>query len=241
MKYKASSVYNLNKRFKSLLEFCIKFYGLRTNAVQEAGNIGNLNTIQNNYWTMDEFNTFIKGVDKEKDCAAYVLFNLLFYTGCRIGEALALYATDINFDENTIHISKTYQVLEGRRLLTAPKTQESKRVIVIPPFLTKMLHRYIQKLPVPNIRLFFCINRSYVSKLKRQVCAKTGVKNIKLHEFRHSAISLLMNKEVAPVEISAYVGHSNPNITYAVYTHQYKNRDLKIAEAEDEDLAKWDI
>ena len=104
-----------------------------------------------------------------------------------------------------------------------------------------MLHRYIQKLPVPNIRLFFCINRSYVSKLKRQVCAKTGVKNIKLHEFRHSAISLLMNKEVAPVEISAYVGHSNPNITYAVYTHQYKNRDLKIAEAEDEDLAKWDI
>ena len=56
----------------------------------------------------------------------YVLFELLFWTGAREGEALSITPADIDFERNLLHINKTYYRMHGEDVITSPKTEESK-------------------------------------------------------------------------------------------------------------------
>ena len=73
---------------------------------------------------------------------------VLFWTGCREGELLALTLNDINFEDNTINIDKTYFRSEGRDIVTTPKTEGSVRIITIPEFLNdyfQLLHVHFKR------------------------------------------------------------------------------------------------
>ena len=62
----------------------------------------------------------------------------------REGELLALSPADIDLDNKTISINRTYQRIEGKDVFTSPKTRKSKRKIPIPDFLCQELSDYIQ-------------------------------------------------------------------------------------------------
>ena len=96
------------------------------------------------FWTYEEYQQFINTI--EVGSRYYVLFEILFWTGMRIGELLALFKSDVNFQENKISISKTYYRAEGKDVITTPKTEQSVRTIDIPEFLTQEIKEYCNKL-----------------------------------------------------------------------------------------------
>ena len=65
----------------------------------------------------------------------YLMFEMLFWTGCRIGELLAITKADINFEKNQLSINKTYYRTGMQDIITEPKTKQSFRTIEIPEFL----------------------------------------------------------------------------------------------------------
>ena len=73
-------------------------------------------------------------------------FLLLYWTGMRIGELLALTYNDINLEEKTISINKSYQRLKGKDMITQPKTPKSIRVITMPDFLAEEFREYCSHL-----------------------------------------------------------------------------------------------
>lgn len=239
--YAPGTIYVVNSFFGSLMTFAEEFYGLKSNPVKLAGKIGRTKDVEKNFYTLQEFNQFVAAIDRKKYLSYWVLFNLLFYTGCRIGEALALYADDIDFEAQTITINKTYHRIYKKEYISAPKTDSANRKVKIPQYLTDILKDYVKRLPVPGLRLFFNVNRYKLHKVKNLVCQEANLKEIRIHDFRHSAISFLISRNVPILEISKRVGHSTPNITYGVYAHLYPNKDRNIAQKEDEDFKNWDL
>ena len=80
------------------------------------------------------------------------------------GELLALTSADIDFDNKLIDINKTYQRLQGKDVITTPKTRKSKRKVPIPDFLCDELKDFISTryMITPDERLF-PITKSYLS------------------------------------------------------------------------------
>ena len=71
-------------------------------------------------WTVEEFNRFLKTVENSPDFhAAYMI---LFWTGLRVGELLALTIEDIDFENKTLRINKSLQRIGGEDVITEPKT-----------------------------------------------------------------------------------------------------------------------
>lgn len=56
---------------------------------------------------------------------SFLAFEVLYWTGVREGEFLALTPKDFNFEKRVISISKSYQRIKGRDVITSPKTPKS--------------------------------------------------------------------------------------------------------------------
>lgn len=227
--YKPAYISLLNSRASALFNYFVRFYNLSKNPVKLAGHVGARNSKEMSFWTLDEFNDFYKGLDSIDDLSYCVLFQLLYYTGMRIGEAFALLPADIDFRTKVIHITKTYVRFKGQDIIQPPKTRQSIRDISIPEFLTRMLAEYIKRLPDEKTRLFFNISKYSLWRKMRSVCKKTGVKLIRVHSIRHSAVAFLIDQGVPILEISKRCGHRSPDITWRVYSHLYPNREQSIA------------
>ena len=120
---------SLHYAMVALLNFCMDFYNLRENVASKVGNFRNIYEHNSfDYWTLDEYNKFISKVDEK---IYKELFEFLFFTGCRIGEVLALTFNDIV--DNTVHINKTIskEFYNGKRVITLPKTKKSIREFLI--------------------------------------------------------------------------------------------------------------
>ena len=100
----------------------------------------------------------------------YVIFEILFWTGIREGELLALTKSDVDFQSNRMSITKTYYRTERRDVITVPKTEQSVRVIELPEFLTQEIKEYVDKLyELPDDeRIFPIVAEALQHKLKRQ-------------------------------------------------------------------------
>lgn len=139
---------------------------------------------------MEEYELFI-GTYDEDDIMHRVMFELLYWTGMRCVEVLALSLEDIDFDAAVINITKTYHRLKGEDVITTPKTKSSKRTIDLPTFLVDELKEYVDKLygyPADE-RLFPFVHEAVQHNMKRHI-EKAGVKKIRVHDLRHSHVSL---------------------------------------------------
>lgn len=219
----------LNAKLSALFNYFIRFYGLSRNPVKLAGPLGNRYPGEMQFWTLDEYKKFYEGLDPLKDYSYRVLFQVLFFTGMRIGEAFALFPDDIDIDKGVISITKTYARIDGKDIFQTPKTKNSVRQVSIPRFLNEMLNEYIKHLTSSDTRLFFQISKWSLWRKMHTVCRKTGVKLIRVHDLRHSAVALLIEEGVPIMEISKRCGHRSPDITYKVYAHLYPHKEESIA------------
>lgn len=225
----------LSKSYISLcLDFCKINYNLKSNPCREyklPRLLDNENDeVINKIWTLEEFREFEKLIDNmnENVILKYkTLFNLLYFTGARIGEILALTKTDIDLKNKTININKTKI---NSTETNSPKTKSSKRIIEINDYCVSLLSDYLKTIPdIVETQLF----NSYetIKTQFRILLKKSDLPKISIHGFRHSHASLLINLGINIVDISKRLGHSNPGMTLKIYSHFYKNNNGKIIEA----------
>lgn len=226
--YSQTYLKTVNNQVSAIFNYAMKYYKLPNNPARIAGSMGKKNADDMHFWTADEFNKFIAYSDNP---TYTVMYELLFWTGIRIGECLALTLYDFNFETNTVSISKNFAKVQKQDYILEPKTPKSKRIITIPPFLCDMIQDHVSKLyDYEAHRRLFPIYRSTLNRHLDRTCRKSGVKKIRIHDLRHSHASLLIEMNFSPLLISERLGHENIETTLQTYSHLYPNKHGEVAE-----------
>lgn len=187
------------------------------------------------FWTKEEYKKFSEAV-MDKDISFYA-FEILYWTGMRMGELLALTMEDFDFDKNTVRINKSYQRLERQDVITTPKTPKSNRTIKLPKFLAEEIKEYFSMLyGYDRSTRIFQITKSFLHHEMERGCKKSGVKKIRIHDLRHSHISLLIDLGFSAVAIADRVGHESIDITYR-YSHLFPSKQIEMADKLDAENA----
>lgn len=192
------------------------------------------------YWTPDEFARFI---DKVDDSQMRTFFELLYWSGLRIGEVMALTIADIDFVSGTLTVNKTYN--SALKVITSPKTNNSYREVLLSAELLKSLKSLVNDLYTndtcePSSYLFYLDKPYSVMKYRFAMMKATrssGVKRIRIHALRHSHVSLLINMGFTPFEIAKRMGHS-VSMVQDVYGHWFKDSQRNMVDRLNEVAAK---
>ena len=212
----------------AIFNHAVKFYDLPSNPARKAGNMGKEKSREMLFWTQAEYKAFSEAM-MDKPMSFYA-FEVLYWGGLRLGEMLALTPKDIDFKRNIIRINKSYQRIKGEDYITEPKTPNSVRNVQMPDFLAEELKDYIDSLYgiTENDRIF-PLTKSYLHHEMLRGCAESGVKRIRIHDLRHSHVSLLIDMGFSAVAIANRVGHESIDITYR-YAHLFPTTQQAIAD-----------
>lgn len=237
-KYNFTKTYlkTINNQLVCIFNFGVKYYQFKTNPAKQAGSIGSSKRSNIDFWTLEEYQKFAETMmDKP---IAYYAFEVLYWTGIREGELLALTLDDIDFEKKTININKTYHHINGHDLITSPKTERSNRVVTMPQNLVDEMKDYVKMIYglEPTDRLF-PMQKTYLYKYMDYGIKNSGVKKIRVHDLRHSHVSLLINMGYSAVAIAERVGHESIEITYR-YAHLFPSEKESIAADLDKKMEK---
>lgn len=230
-----STVYKnkIHNQVISLIKYANKIYGINNQVPQICDKFYNPNEIKKEmkFFTLDEFKVFLSVIDDEK---WKLFFEILFYCGLRQGELQAITWNDINFEKSTIFITKTLTTkIKGEKwTISSPKTKTSKRILPI----TKILLEELKKLKSDQQKIINFSNSWFVvgdieplketniCNHKNKYCKLANVKTIRIHDFRHSCASFLINNNADILTVSKYLGHANVSVTLNTYTHFYEEK-----------------
>lgn len=209
----------INNQLSAVFNYACQYYGLARNPAKVAGSIGKENADEMKFWTVDEFTKVVENVPKLPGRTG---LSVLFWTGLRIGELLALTPADTNLEECTLSVNKSFQTIDGEEVVTEPKTPKSRRVLPIPPKLADMLRVYLNALykPDPADRLF-PFTKHYFRQQMQKGCKAAGIEPIRLHDLRHSHAALLIHLGTPILMVSERLGHEDVETTLRTYGHLY--------------------
>ncbi len=217
----------LHNSFSSIMNHAVRHYGLRENPAAKVGNMGKAKNREMLFWTREEYELFAEAIMDRS--VAYYAFEMLYWCGIREGEMLALTPSDFDFEKGTVTISKSYQRLGGRDLITTPKTAKSNRTVTLPANVRDEMQFYISTLYAiePDERIF-PISKQMLQRAMELGAKAAGVKRIRIHDIRHSHISLLIDMGFPPTAIADRVGHETIDIT-CNYAHMFPTRQTEMA------------
>lgn len=225
--YSQTYLKTVHNQLSAIFNHAVRHYDLRSNPAAKAGNMGTEERKEMKFWTKDEYKKFSdEMMDKP---VSYYAFEMLYWCGIRDGELLALTAGDFNFEKGTVTISKSYQRLHGKDVITTPKTRKSNRTIKMPQFLCEEMQDYIGMLyGYKKKERIFPISKNYLHREMDRGSRAAGVKRIRIHDLRHSHISLLIDMGFSAVAIADRVGHESIEITYR-YAHLFPSKQTEMA------------
>lgn len=229
--YSQTYLRTVNNQLSCIFNYAVKYYDLSRNPCRQAGTIGKSKADEMNFWTQDEFEQFISCMEDKP--TSHCGFMILYWTGCRIGELLALTLEDFDEEEKTLRITKSYQRIGNRDVITDPKTKKGKRIITLPDFLVTELREYTGRLYglMAKDRLFQNTTKAYWEHEIQRGVELSGVKRIRLHDLRHSHASLLISKLGAqPNLVADRLGHEKIQTTLSTYSHLYPDQSRKLAD-----------
>ena len=189
---------NLHYVFSGFVNYCVLYHNLQNNFVKKVGmfKMENKKT-KFDFYTLKEFKKFIKCVDNN---VYKQFFNLMYFTGTRQGEAMALKFSDLCCNEISINKEISEHCINGSRVIDSTKSISSYRTV----FIDKKLKKDLLKLKKYYQNIYSDVNFDYyifggvkplapttINRYKIKACEKAKLKPIKLHEFRHSHASLL--------------------------------------------------
>jgi integrase len=227
--YKPTYLKTIHSQLSAIMNYAVNFYDLRSNPCKKAGSMGKQKADERPFWTLEEFNLFIDAVSDKQE--AWIGFQILFWTGMRVGELLALKVDDINLEEKTIRIDESYTRLNKKDIMSSPKTENSIRMITIHDELRDDIAEYMTHLYRARnaTRLFPEKTKRFFEHEMDRGIAASGVKRITVHCLRHSHASMLVQLGFNPMEIAKRLGHGKVTTTIETYCHQSMDAQEKIA------------
>jgi len=226
--FSATYLKTLHNQVSAIFNHAVRFYDLKNNPAAKAGSIGKKEAKDMLFWTKDEYLKFADSM-MDKPVSFYA-FEMLYWCGIRMGELLALTQADFDFTKSTVTISKSYQRIGREDIVSEPKTPKSNRIISMPDFLCQQMQEYIKSLYgcKPTDRIF-PITKSYLHHEMDRGSKEQGIKRIRVHDIRHSHVSLLIDMGFSAVAIANRVGHESIDITFR-YAHMFPTKQTEMAE-----------
>jgi integrase len=180
--------------------------------------------------TVQEAQTLLKAARDDRLHALYVATLLL---GMRRSEALALRWSDVDLDDGVLTVRRTLHRVVGEGLVDLPtKTRKSTRTVPLPPAVTTALKQHRDRQAVEadaggwrDRALVFATPRGTAidprnfTRMFGELCDRAGVRRVRLHDLRHTCVTLLMQLGVPPRVVMEIVGHSTLDMTMRVYGH----------------------
>jgi integrase len=229
----------LHAQLSAIFNHAVQYYELSSNPVRKAGIIGEKDAREMLFWTREEYNRFAE--EMMDNPVMYYAFEVFYWTGCRCGELLALTPADWDFEKNMLRINKSYQRIDGRDVITDPKTPKSNRLISIPEFLAEEIQDYLKMhYGIQSNDRMFLLSKHSLHRALQSGAEAAGVKKIRVHDLRHS---LLFEMGYSAVAIAERVGHRSIDITYR-YAHMFPSVQKEMAvkldqmRRKDEDVAE---
>lgn len=140
-----------------------------------------------------------------------LLFRFLTATGLRIGEALALHRSDVDFKKCTVSVSKNVVFVKGKRIeQDTPKTEAGNRTVPVPEMLCAELETIKTEIIFPHT-----YNSAHCAI--RRIAAETGI-NVTLHILRHTYATRLEEAGIPPKVKQYLLGHASLEMTQNKYT-----------------------
>ena len=216
-KYSPVYLKTLHNQLSAIFNHAVRFYGLSSNPAAKVGNMGKEKNKEMQFWTQEEYKKFAEAVmDKP---VSYYAFEILYWCGIRMGELLALTPADFDFNKNILSITKSYQRIQGRDVITKPKTPKSVRNIKMPKLVAQEVKDFLDSIYGLGAHdRIFTISKSGLHHEMDRGVKESGVKRIRVHDLRHSHVSLLIDMGYSAVAIANRMGHESQNITYR-YAH----------------------
>jgi len=226
-KYSQTYLRTIHAQLSSVLNHACKYYNLQTNVAREVGSMGEKEASEMLFWTEEEYGKFIEVV-KDKPISYYA-FEILYWCGLRTGELLALTKEKFNFTNKTIRINQSLQRIDRENIITEPKTRKSIRTVVMPDFLAEGMENYMAGIyKLKDNQLLFPITKAYLHHEMTRGSERAGVKRIRVHDLRHSHVSLLIELGYSAIAIADRLGHESIDITYR-YAHLFPSKQNEMA------------
>lgn len=225
--YSKKYLKTIQSQLSCIFNHAVRLYELKKNPVHAAGPIGGDDRTQEmNIWSKEEYRAFSEAISDNIE--SFTAFEVLYWGGLRLGEMLALTLGDIDFKKDEIHVTKSLQHIKGKIVITPPKTKKGIRVVKIPHFLTRELEMFdrMQYGLNPENRLFM-ISKEFMHHEMDRGSEAAGVKRIRIHDLRHSHVSMLIDMGFSAVDIANRVGHENIDITMH-YAHMFPHKQQEI-------------
>lgn len=217
--YAPTYLRTVNNQLSAVLNHAARYYGLHPNPAVCTMKMGGKERSEMQFWTKGEYLKFAdEMMEKSRE---FLMFEILYWTGIREGEMLALMPLAFDLSRGTMRIDKSYQRFDGRDIITDPKTPKSIRAIKPSKFLVEEIADYLKRHPEigPNDRMF-PVTKYQISCAMKNGCQKSGVKKIRVHDLRHSHVSLLIDEGFTALAIAERMGYEAADITFR-YAHLF--------------------
>ena len=231
------------KLLKTILNYGTKWHDFNFTSIynkMEKFNNPNKPPEEMKYYTWEEFKIFISVIE---DIKWKSLFEVLFFCGLRRGELRGLTWDNIDFQNNELTVAKNV-VQEGESgdyIITTPKTRTSSRTLPVPKRVMEDLHElyFRDKKQYGFTNKWFVfgdkepLSANLLRHEKNRITKAAGVKQIRIHDFRHSCASVLINNGASIMIVAKYLGHAKIDETLNTYSHLFKNKMDEIVKTMD--------
>ena len=231
--YSETYLRSIDAQIRAIFNHATKVYYLSVNPCDGVKTMGKHKSGNMGIWSDEDFKAFISTVNS--DTSYYYAYKLMYWTGMRLGEMLALTLGDLDLDDKSVMITKTYRRKKGKDIITLPKTEESVRKIYLPTFLVDELKNYTSRLyGIMKEDRLFAVSKGGIEKDFKNAIQNANktvyIKDIRLHDLRHSHASLLISKGIDVAAISKRLGHRSIRVTLETYCHLFDGMAKGVAD-----------
>ncbi len=222
------------KLLKTILNYGTKWHDFNFTSIynkMEKFNNPNKPPIEMQFYTWEEFKQFVSVID---DIKWKTLFEVLFFCGLRRGELRGLSWDNIDFFNKELSVVKNVaqEGSTGEYIITTPKTRTSTRTLPVTERVMNDLHElYLREKKQYGFNQKWFVfgdkeplGDGILRHTKNKFCDLSGVKRIRIHDFRHSCASVLINNGASIIVVAKYLGHAKIDETLNTYSHLFKNK-----------------
>ncbi|MDH3730321.1 MAG: tyrosine-type recombinase/integrase [Acidimicrobiia bacterium] len=159
------------------------------------------------------------------------------YTGCRIGELIALDVDRYQPDQRIIRIERSLAEVRGHLRFGQPKTAAARRAVSVPSWLPEVIDQHLATYPPGPDWLIFTApeggpirRNTFRSRFWLPAVNDSVGQPMRFHDLRHSHVALLIAQGAHPAVIASRLGHTSVKTVLDVYGHLYEGLDRNAAD-----------